>query len=82
MHYHQIKGNKREKIYSEMISRGYSVDVGMILDRSQNKKTQLEIDFVVNNGDKRVYIQSAYQIDNNEKLISETKSLREIKNSD
>lgn len=66
-------------IYNELISKGYSVDVGMILDRSQNKKTQLEIDFVVNNGDKRVYIQSAYQIDNNEKLISETKSLREIK---
>lgn len=63
-------------IFNELVSQGYSVDVGMVLDRSDNKKTQLEVDFVVNSGDKRVYIQSAYQIDSDEKAESETRSLK------
>lgn len=63
-------------IYIELISRGYKVDVGMVLDRTGGKKVQREIDFIINSGDRRVYIQSAYRIDNNEKLNSETLSLR------
>ena len=63
-------------IFNELVSRGYKVDVGMVLDRTGGKKTQLEIDFIVNNGDRRAYIQSAYQIDNEEKSEFETRSLR------
>ena len=63
-------------IFNELVSRGYKVDVGMVLDRTGGKKTQLEIDFIVNDGDRRAYIQSAYQIDNEEKSEFETRSLR------
>lgn len=63
-------------IFNELVSQGYKVDVGMVLDRTGGKKVQREIDFIINNGDKRVYIQSAYQIENEEKAESETKSLR------
>ena len=50
----------------------------MILDRSEGMKKQLEVDFVVNFGDKRAYIQSSYQIDTPEKKNSETKSFKLI----
>ena len=50
----------------------------MILDRSEGMKKQLEVDFVVNFGDKRAYIQSSYQIDTTEKKNSETKSFKLI----
>ena len=46
-------------LYNELIIRGYSVDVGVVLDRRKDQKVQKEIDFVVNQGDKKVYIQSA-----------------------
>lgn len=63
-------------IFNELVSQGYNVDVGMVLDRTGGKKVQLEVDFIVNSGDRRVYIQSAYQIDNDEKAEFETRSLR------
>ena len=63
-------------IYNELIRRGWSVDVGMVLDRSHDAKTQREIDFVVNDGDRRIYIQSAYQMDSAEKRDAETQSFR------
>ena len=63
-------------IFNELNSQGYNVDVGMILDRSEGMKKQLEVDFVVNFGDKRAYIQSSYQIDTTEKKNSETKSFK------
>ena len=65
-------------IFNELNSRGYNVDVEMILDRSEGMKKQLEVDFVVNFGDKRAYIQSSYQIDTTEKKNSETKSFKLI----
>jgi len=81
LNFRQIdKGHIMENIiYNELISQGYKVDVGVVLDRESGNKTQLEIDFVVNSGDRRVYIQSAYQIDNEEKSDSETRSLRKTK---
>lgn len=63
-------------IYNELIRRGYSVDVGMVLDRQGKEKVQREIDFVVNDGDHRIYIQSAYQMDTEKKENAELQSLR------
>ncbi len=63
-------------IYNELVLRGYSVDVGMVLERKGNEKIQREIDFVVNQGDRRIYIQSAYRMDSSEKENAELKSLR------
>jgi len=63
-------------LYNELIMRGYSVDVGVVLDRRKDQKMQKEIDFVVNQGDKKVYIQSAYEMSYTEKTTSELDSLR------
>ncbi len=37
-------------IYNELIRRGYSVDVGVVVDRRNGVSKQKEIDFVVNDG--------------------------------
>ncbi len=63
-------------IYNELVRRGYSVDVGVVTDRNHTQKIKREIDFVVNSGDKRIYIQSAYQIDTEKKGDSELQSLK------
>ena len=63
-------------IYNELVLRGYSVDVGMVLERKNNEKNQREIDFVVNDGDRRIYIQSAYQIDTEQKESAELQSMK------
>ena len=63
-------------IYNELVLRGYSVDVGMVLERKNNEKNQREIDFVVNDGDRRIYIQSAYQIDTQQKENTELQSMK------
>ena len=63
-------------IYTALIIRGCSVDVGMVLDRRNKEKIQREIDFVVNDGDRRIYIQSAYQMDTEQKENAETQSLK------
>lgn len=62
-------------IYNELIRRGYSVDVGVVTDRTAGANVQKEIDFVVNDADKKIYIQSAFQIDTNKKESSELASL-------
>lgn len=67
-------------IYNELIRRGYSVDVGIveisrIIDGKRNQ-SQYEIDYVVNIGNDKVYIQSALNIDTPEKKAQETFSLR------
>ena len=62
-------------IYNELIRRGYSVDVGVVADRSERRNVQKEIDFVVNDADRRIYIQSALRMDNEEKTDSELYSL-------
>ncbi len=63
-------------IYNELLLRGYSVDVGVVVDRRKGANAQKEIDFVVNHGDKRVYIQSAWQMNTDEKIASELDSLK------
>lgn len=62
-------------IYNELIRRGYSVDVGVVADRSGGRNVQKEIDFVVNDADRRIYIQSALRLDTEEKSGSELQSL-------
>lgn len=63
-------------IYNELLIRGYSVDVGVVVDRRGGSNIQKEIDFVVNKGDKRVYIQSAWQMNSDEKITAELDSLK------
>lgn len=63
-------------LYNELIKRGYSVDVGVVYDRSTGSNIQKEIDFIVNDGDRKVYIQSAFRMDNDEKTASELESLK------
>ncbi|MCD8333300.1 MAG: ATP-binding protein [Clostridiales bacterium] len=63
-------------VYNELIRRGYSVDVGVIIERKHTEKIQREIDFVVNSCDRRIYIQSAYQMDTDKKENSELQSLK------
>ena len=62
-------------IYNELLRRGYSVDVGVVTDRTGGANVQKEIDFVVNDADKKVYLQSAFQLDTDKKESSELASL-------
>lgn len=62
-------------IYNELLRRGYSVDVGVVCDRAGDSKVQKEIDFVVNDADKKNYIQSAFRMDTDKKEFSELASL-------
>lgn len=62
-------------IYNELIRRGYSVDVGVVYDRTEGSNVPKEIDFIVNDGDRKLYIQSAYKMDTDVKMDSELKSL-------
>lgn len=63
-------------IYNELIMRGYSVDVGVVTDRSGGSTAQKEIDFVVNDADRKLYIQSALRMDTDKKANSELDSLK------
>ena len=63
-------------IYMELLRRGYAVDVGVVTDRRNGQNKQKEVDFVVNSGDERMYIQSAWQMPEDKKEIAETDSLR------
>ena len=62
-------------IYNELLRRGYSVDIGVVADRSNGQNVQKEIDFVVNDADKRIYIQSAFRMDTENKADAEIGSL-------
>lgn len=62
-------------VYNELIRRGYSVDVGVVFDRRNDNRVQKEIDFVVNDGDRKAYIQSALRMDAEVKTVAELDSL-------
>lgn len=73
----QDKGHIMENIiYNELRMRGYSVDIGVVEEKTNKNTKQREIDFIVNYGDKKLYIQSAYEIEGDEKAASETASLK------
>lgn len=73
-------------IYNELRTRGYQVDIGMVEVRVPDKngkliRKQLEVDFVVNQGSQRYYIQSAFSMPTMEKEAQESASLLKIKDS-
>lgn len=73
-------------IYNELITRGYSVDVGMVEIKKQDKdgkwgRIQLEVDFIASLGSKKYYVQSALSIPDREKEIQESRSLMSIDDS-
>ena len=67
-------------IFIELIRRGFSVDVGVVeltrVKDGKRQQSQYEIDFVVNTGREKVYIQSALNVDTEEKRSQETFSLK------
>ena len=65
-------------IYLELRKRGYNVDVGTVEIREGNSKKQLEIDFVANKGNDKIYIQSALEMKTPEKVAQEQKSLLNV----
>ena len=73
-------------IYNELRMRGLNVDVGVVEYnyKDENKKTvrkNLEVDFIINRGSNRYYIQSALNVDTKEKQVQETESLRKTGDS-
>ncbi len=62
-------------IFNELIARGYAVDVGVVEVSEEGKKKQCEIDFVVNLGPERYYIQSAYRLGDEKKINLERRPL-------
>ena len=62
-------------IYVELKRRGYSVDIGVVYDRHNRTTAVKEVDFVVNDGDRRIYIQSALRMEEDSKINSEIHSL-------
>ena len=65
-------------IYIELKKRGYNVDVGSVEIREGDAKKQLEIDFVANKGNNKIYIQSALEMKTEEKVKQEQKSLLNV----
>ena len=72
-------------IYLELKRRGYNVDVGLIelKEKKENEYTykQLEVDFVANKGNNKIYIQSAFSMPNEEKIKQEERPLLKINDS-
>ena len=62
-------------IYNDLLRLGYSVDVGVVVDRRKGANAQKEVDFVVNEGDKKLYIQSSLRMETAEKESAELDSL-------
>ena len=87
LNFRQIETNHimENIIYNDLKRRDYNVDVGVVetekLVDGKRQKVQLEVDFVVNKGSKRYYIQSALNVDSEEKREQETNSLKKIDDS-
>ncbi len=73
-------------LFNDLIRRGFDVDVGVVEqnvkeDSGKKVRKQLEVDFVVNKGEKRYYIQSALSVEDPEKKEQEIASLIRIPDS-
>ena len=73
-------------VYNELLIRGYNVDVGIVEayaknDEGKTTRKQFEVDFVVNQGSQRYYIQVAYDMTSEEKQKQEFNSFRNIPDS-
>ena len=65
-------------IFTELKRRGYNVDVGVVEIRENDNRKKLEVDFVVNKGYERYYIQSALNIDSDDKKQQELRPLLNV----
>jgi len=72
-------------IYIELRRRGYNVDVGIVDVREKNggvtNRKQLEIDFIANKGNNKIYIQSALYMPTQEKVEQEQRPLLKVNDS-
>ena len=73
-------------VYNELLIRGYNVDTGIIDEYGKDQegkrvRRQLEVDFVVNQGSQRYYVQVAYDMASKEKQSQEFRSFRNIPDS-
>ncbi len=73
-------------IYNELLVRGFSVDVGVVEynykdQDGRSKKTNLEIDFVANDGSRRYYVQSALTVGEEEKRLQEIRPYLRVADS-
>ena len=74
----EISHTMENVIYIELRKRGYNVDVGSVEIREGDAKKQLEIDFVANKGNNKIYIQSALEMKTAEKVQQEQKPLLNV----
>lgn len=72
-------------IYNQLLMLGFNVDVGIVevYEKKENKyiKKQLEVDFIINKGNLKFYIQSVYRMETKEKQVQEKRSLLNINDS-
>lgn len=72
-------------LFNELSRRGFSVDVGVVphnvFEGGRHIVKRHEVDFVVNDASRRIYVQSAFRIDGEAKRQQETESLRRIGDS-
>ena len=73
-------------LYNELCARGYSVDVGLVEIWEKNAEgkivhKRIEVDYVINRGSQRIYVQSAYSMPDEEKRDQEQRPLIKINDS-
>lgn len=73
-------------LYNELCTRGYSVDVGLVEIWEKNEEgkivhKRIEVDYVINRGSQRIYVQSAYSMPDEEKRDQEQRPLIKINDS-
>ncbi len=73
-------------IFNELIHRGYNVDIGVVEVSEKNEngnyvRKSLEIDFVANMSNDKIYVQSAYHLPNNEKVRQEIRPFLNVDDS-
>lgn len=73
-------------IYNELIQRGYNVDIGVVEVSEKNEngnyvRKSLEIDFVANMSNDKIYVQSAYHLPSPEKVKQEIRPFLNVDDS-
>jgi hypothetical protein len=73
-------------IFNELVNRGYNVDIGVVEVSEKNEngnyvRKTLEIDFVANITNDKIYIQSAYHLPNDEKVRQEIRPFLNVEDS-
>lgn len=68
-------------VYLELVRRGYNVDVGIVEIREDDKRKQLEVDFICHQHNKKYYVQVALNLDTTTKTVQETRPFINIADS-